>query len=57
MPFTELTGQALREFVLTHSTAEIDAYWIAVQRHRRAKGEPHFTTLVDPITEHVYATI
>lgn len=54
---TRLAQAELRQFLLTATQEEIRAYWVWLQRDKRDKGEPHYTALVDSVTDHIYVTI
>lgn len=57
--FREKTPSELRAFVLDPATtnADVQAYWVALQRHRRDAGRAHYTALIDPITDTAVCTI
>lgn len=46
----EGTMEFTREMFLTMSQEEVLAFWRDQQRERRDAGEPHYTTLIDPVT-------
>lgn len=46
-----------REMAMTMTQDEVLAFWREQQRERRDAGEPHYTTLVDPVTDETVTTI
>jgi hypothetical protein len=43
--------------IKTMTPAEIQAFWVARQKALAAKGAEHYTTLVEPKTGRVIATV
>jgi len=52
-PMQPLTGADIRSM----TPAEIQAFWVARQKARAAQGAEHYTTLIDPRTSRVVATV
>ena len=53
----ELKGDALRQFILSSTDAEVMQYWVDLQRDKRTRGEAHYTACYDPQTGQTIAEI